>query len=37
MEIKNSPVEKATKGQEIGIKLPLVRKNEEVYRIIQVK
>lgn len=31
MEIKKSPVEKATKGQEIGIKLPLVRKNEEVY------
>jgi putative protease len=31
MEIKKSPVEKATKGQEVGIKLPLVRKNEEVY------
>ncbi len=33
IEIKNSPVEKAEKGQEIGIKLPLVRKNEEVYKI----
>ncbi len=31
IEIKNSPVEKAIKGQEIGIKLPLVRKNDEVY------
>lgn len=37
IEIKNSPVDKATKGQEIGIKLPLVRKNEEVYRIIPSK
>lgn len=35
MEIKNSPVEKGKKGQEVGIKLPLVRKNEEVYRILK--
>jgi putative protease len=31
IEIKNSSVEKAIKTQEIGIKLPLVRKNDEVY------
>ncbi len=31
MEINNQPREKAKKGQEIGIKLPLVRKNDEVY------
>jgi putative protease len=37
MEIDNSPVEKASKGQEVGIKLPLVRKNDEVYKIIQMK
>lgn len=37
IEIQNSPVEKAEKGQEIGIKLPLVRKNEEVYKIIPSK
>lgn len=37
IEIKNSPVDKATKGQEIGIKLPFVRKNEEVYKIIPSK
>ncbi len=37
IEIKNSPVEKATKGQEVGIKLPLVRKNEEVYKIVPSK
>lgn len=37
IEIKNSPVEKAEKGQEIGIKLPLVRKNEEVYKIVPSK
>ncbi|MEK6875414.1 MAG: U32 family peptidase [Nanoarchaeota archaeon] len=35
MEIKNKPVEKAIKGQEIGIKLPKqARKNDEVYKII---
>jgi len=33
MEIKNQPVEKATKGQEVGIKLPRVRTNDEVYLI----
>jgi putative protease len=31
MEIKKKPVKKAGKGQEIGIKLPRVRKNDEVY------
>ena len=35
MEIENSSVKKAKKGQEIGIKLPLVRKNEEVYKVIK--
>lgn len=31
IEINNKSVEKAVKNQEIGIKLPLVRKNDEVY------
>lgn len=31
IEINNKPVNSGRKGQEIGIKLPLVRKNEEVY------
>ena len=31
MEVKNKQVKKAIKGQEIGIKLPKVRKNNEVY------
>lgn len=35
IEIKNKPVEKAKKGDEIGIKLPLVRKNNEVYTILK--
>jgi len=33
IEIKNKPVKKAKKSQEIGIKLPRVRKNDEVYLI----
>ena len=33
IEINHIPVEKALKGQEIGIKLPTVRKNDEVYKI----
>ena len=37
IEIKNAPVNKASKGQEIGIKIPLVRKNEEVYKILKNK
>jgi len=37
IEIENSSVKKGKKGQEIGIKLPLVRKNEEVYKIIKSK
>jgi len=35
LEIKNKSVKKATKGQEIGLKLQKVRKNDEVYKIIQ--
>lgn len=31
IEIKNKPVKKAIKGQEVGIKLPRVRKNDQVY------
>jgi len=31
IEIKHNPVKKAVKGQEIGIKLPLVKRNDEVY------
>ncbi|MBU0472277.1 MAG: U32 family peptidase, partial [Nanoarchaeota archaeon] len=31
IEINNQPINKATKGQEVGIKLPPVKKNDEVY------
>lgn len=31
IEIKNKSVQKAKKGDEVGIRLPLVRKNDEVY------
>ena len=31
MEIKNKPVEQVKKGQDVGIKLPLCRKGDEVY------
>lgn len=37
IEINNKTVESGKKGEEIAIKLPLVRKNEEVYKIISVK
>jgi U32 family peptidase len=33
MEMKNKPVLKAVKGNEVGIKLPKVRQNDEVYLI----
>lgn len=33
MEMKNKPVLKANKGNEVGIKLPKVRNNDEVYLI----
>lgn len=33
IEINHLSVKKAIKGQEIGIKLPIVRKNDEVYKI----
>jgi len=35
MEIKKKSVNSGKKGEEVGIKLPLVRKNEEVYRILK--
>ena len=35
IEIKNKPVQKAKKGDEIGIKLKKVRKNDEVYVVIK--
>lgn len=35
LEIKKKSVQKGRKGQEIGLKLPKVRKNDEVYRIIK--
>jgi len=37
IEIKNKKVSKAGKGNEIGIKIPKVRKNDEVYVIIKNK
>ncbi len=33
LEIKNKSVKKAIKGQEVGIKLPNVKKNDEIYLI----
>ena len=33
IEVNHNSVQKAIKGQEIGIKLPAVRKNDEVYKI----
>ncbi len=35
MEIKGKKIEKAVKGQDVGIKLPLCRKNDEVYLIVR--
>ena len=35
LEIKNKSVKKANKTQEIGLKLPKVRKNDEVYKILK--
>jgi len=35
LEIKNKSVKKAKKSQEVGLKLSLVRKNDEVYKIIK--
>ena len=32
--MKNKKVKQGKKGDEIGIKLPLVRKNDEVYSIL---
>jgi U32 family peptidase len=37
IEIKNKSVEKTGKGQEVGIKLPKVRKNDDVYIILKSK
>ena len=35
LEIKNKSIKRAKKSQEVGLKLPKVRKNDEVYRIIK--
>jgi len=35
MEINHKPITKAEKGQDVGIKLPLCRKNDELYKIIK--
>jgi len=35
LEIKNKSVKKGKKLQEVGLKLPLVKKNDEVYKIIK--
>ena len=35
MEIKNKPIKIVKKGQEVGIKIPLCRKGDELYLIIQ--
>jgi len=35
IEIEKKSVSKAKKGEEIGIKTPLVRKNDEVYIILK--
>ena len=35
LEIKNKPIKRARKSQEVGLKIPNVRKNDEVYKIIK--
>jgi len=35
MEINHKPVEKVKKGQDVGLKIPFCRKNDEVYKIIK--
>ena len=35
LEIKNKSIKKAIKGQEVGLKLPKVRKQDQVYKIIK--
>ena len=35
LEIKNKSIKRAKKSQEVGLKLPKVRKNDEVYKIIK--
>ncbi len=35
LEIKNKSIQRAKKSQEVGLKLPKVRKNDEVYKIIK--
>jgi len=35
IEMKNKSIKKASKGQEIGIKIPNTKKNEELYKIIK--
>jgi putative protease len=35
MQINHKPIEKAVKGDEIGIKLPFCRKNDELYKIVK--
>lgn len=37
MQIKNKPVKQAKKSQEVAIKLPFCRKNDDVYKIIKNK
>jgi putative protease len=37
MEMNHKPISKAKKGDEIGISLPLCRKNDELYKIIKKK
>ena len=34
LEIKNKAIKRAKKGQEVGLKLPKVRKNDQVYKIL---
>ncbi len=37
LEIRKKPIIKGIKGQEVGLKLPKVRKNDEVYKIIKIR
>ena len=35
MQIEHKPVDKVSKGQDVGIQVPLCRKNDEVYKVIK--
>jgi len=37
MQIEHKPINKVGKDQDVGVKLPFCRKNDEVYKVIKKK